>query len=660
MWRPRNGPPFFMPKKAKQPEVEVVNNYKEMELVETLRTQRFEAEQYIAKQRDDSYCSWDEKEALLLGRPLDRNTASSKSQVFDPRLSTITLERAARVTAQIPTGKVQSLTRADTGKNILLNLALQKYIVPNADSQFDLLTKFRMWDMYSLVYGSFAILADYRIDDNYIGPDAWLIPIRYLKPQAGITNKNEADYMFVDAWVSLGWLKSRNKETWKNLDQLIRTVQSEGGKPRGSIDQNQKSYSEKLFMDNQYGGKGDYAQVLLSTRYERDKWVTFAPDFPDIGPLRSIRNPQKNNTIPIVVKHAFPLLDRFMGLGEFERGKTLQYATNSLINLYLDGVKMSIFPPIISDPNGVVPSSIKYQAAARWLETKPNSIRQFQLSPRGTETFQSTYSFLIAAMLNQAGTTDTTVTKDSDITQGKTPMALRYLAARESARDNWDRFMMEKAIEETFNIFVDLLVTRQEKPIDLYLFKKEIEQVRQVYPDVVEIFDSGEFGKVSIKKGVLQNTKYRFYIDAGTTMKKDESVENQSLTDILTLILKVPQLLQQITRGVIQIGKLSLDFGELLKRWLITSGVQDWEKIIRELTPEEMQGLSGGANGQPAGDSSVMPGSMPGAHFMTPPGESGAPGAGQPTGIDTTQFEDPQIRQLAEAIASYGNSSPNR
>lgn len=634
-----------MAKKEAKKEEKVENKPTVSRILHTELREQFEAAQKgMDRLRDDPQCSFDEKEALLLGRNLDGVSATTKSQVFDPRLSTVVFERSARVMAQIPTGKIQALTQADKGKNILLNLILQKYIIPNADSQFDLLTKFRLWDLYSMVYGSFPALIDYRVDKDYVGPDLWLIPIRSFFPQSGVTTIDDAEHVFISTFVSVGWLKTRNKEKWK-LDKLLEKIAASGGKKKSEQDSNRKSYIERQYEDPMTYAKGDSKQIELVTRYERDRWVTFAPEYleeiNDDAVVRDIPNPQKNNEIPVVMKHCFPLLDRIIGLGEFERGKTLQYAINSLINLYLDGVKMSIFPPMIVNPEGVVPSSLKYEAGVRWLETQANSIRNFQTSPQGTDTFQSTYTFLIAALMNQSGTTDTTVTRQTDPGMGKTPAAVQYLAAREGSRDNWDRFMMERAIEKTFNIFTDLLVNKQEKPIEMGLFKEEIEKVAAVYPDATKMFDSGEYGKVTVKKGLLQEgqTKYRFFVDEGTTMKKDEQAENEALTTVIGLLLKIPAAAQQIAQtGKIILGNKVFDFGEALRRWMITSGTQDWEKIIRELTPEEQEEaqLGGGAD----------------------------PGVDQEGNIvDPNQIEDENIRALAQEIAGYGepgNGGPDQ
>lgn len=608
--------------------------------IKTLQVQFEKGEKEKIEIQQDPYCTWDEKEALLLGRPQDYQTQSTKSQVFDPRLSTIVFERAARVMAQFPTGSVQALTKDDKGKNILMNLVLKNYILPNANSQFDLMTKLRLADVYSLVYGSFFWFVDWRSENDYIGPDIWLLPIRAVTWQAGKVSIEDSDYIFIDQYVTRDWLEKRPKDKWK-LTKLFELMDKQkSGANKAQRDATKKTYTEqRVLKDTSQEGK--LAEVLLRTRFEKDRWVTYAPEFQDAGVLRDIENPHKNGEIPVVAKHAFPLLDRFIGLGEFERGKTLQYAINSLINLYLDGVKFSIFPPIIVNPDGVIGSSLQMRPAVKWLETTPNSIRQTVTSPQGIQTFQSTYSFLIAALLNQAGTTDTTVSRQTDPGLGKTPQALQMLAARENARDNWDRFMMEKAVEKTYNIFVDLVSKKQEKPIDLTLFKAEIKQIESIYEDIrdwVSVSDSGEMAKVKIRKEELSGAKYRFFIDAGSTMKRDEALENQAIVNILTLILKAPQVLQAM-----ESDGLHLNFGELIKRFLITSGVQDWDKIVQEKEINQVQ--------QPNMDMGAMAQGMPTPNMGNMEMEGQPPMAEGQAGQEASPEQIEQIKQyLSQAL----------
>jgi hypothetical protein len=530
--------------------------------------------------------TWDEKERIFFGQTGDDiSSKETVSQVFDPRLSSIVIERCARVMAQVPTGKIQALSQNNKGKNTLMNMVFDKYVLPNANTQFDVLTKLRLLDMYSLVYGTMTALVDWTVKDSYVGPDFWLIPIRNFHPQSGVYQIEDMDRVFVDSEVTLDWLLNRQRGTWKNIDKIYETIGKDGSGRQKDNSADRQSWVEREFNTYNSKGKGRYANVLLRTRYEKDRWVTYAPDFDLV--LRDLENPQKNGKLPVVAKHAFPLLDRFYGLGEFERGETLQKAINALINLYLDGVKMSIFPPTIVNPDGTVASSIDMKAGAVWLETMPNSIREHNLSPQGTNTFASTYQFLNAALLNQAGTTDTTVGKDADMTQGKTPQALKMLEGREASRDNWDRFMMEKSVEQIFDRMVNLVCKKQEKPIEVELFKEDIEKLGKTYPDVMEIYESGDFGKAMISKTEFQNMDFKYFIDAGTTLKKDEAVENAALTQLLTLIMKTPALAQQIPQGMIRVGNVMVDFGQLLKQTSITMGIPNIDKIVLDATEEQ-------------------------------------------------------------------------
>ena len=69
-----------------------------------------------------------------------------KSRVREGSLSSLILERSSRVVAQLPTGRIRSLSRRDQGKAMLMDLVWTKYVIPNAKSQWSFMTKLRMWD----------------------------------------------------------------------------------------------------------------------------------------------------------------------------------------------------------------------------------------------------------------------------------------------------------------------------------------------------------------------------------------------------------------------------------------------------------------------------------------------------------------------------------
>lgn len=524
-------------------------------------------------------------EKIVYGSVFDSiSEESTKSQVNDPRLLTIMMERAFRVMSQLASGRVQSLSRADKGKSLFMDLILHNYVEPNANSQWDILTKFRMVDFYSNVYGGIGALVDYVITDDYVGPDFQIIPFRDLVQQPGKISINDCDYVFVKTRVSRAYLKSlRGKGSWNSeaIDKLLSVTEGE----KSSIDDS--NLEEQTWGEEKYGGEytteGDNAEVDLITKYEKDLWTTLSLHHPDVPALRVLDNPHRNHKIPVITKTSFPLLDRFAGLGEVERGLPLQNAINSLINLYLDGVKFSIFPPTKIDLTKVVPSTIKMEAGAKWVVKDMNGVQSHVVSPQGINTFQSTYKFLIAALLNQAGTTDTAVSETTDPGMGKTPAALQLQSQRQNARDSFDRFMMERFVEGVYDMFLDLIATKQEKPIKLQLFAEELASIERSNPDVVDMFESEESGEIIIKPEDIKDCGYKFHIDAGSTYKRDEALEGATLTELMAVLLNMPGASDQIMQtGSVRIGESLVDFSEILKRFVISKGVQDWDKIIKD------------------------------------------------------------------------------
>lgn len=596
--------------------------------------------------------TWPEKENMLVGKLSDDISNSTKSQVFDPRLSTIVYERAARVMAQNPTGKAWAVSKDDVGKNKLMNLYLDEYVVPNANSQFPFLTKLRLLDVYSLTYGVMFALHGWRNDEEreYYGPDFWILPIRDCFPQPGAISIEESDWFQVSTLKTKQWIEDKKgKKGWKNINKLLEAIDGSDGVSNEDKDSDKRSEEEKNKFPSPSKDKA-FPKFEIITEYRKDKWITFAKDQRLI--LRDIKNPNKNGRIPVSAKYAFPQMDNIFGLGEFERGRTLQLALNSLWNLYLDGVKFSLYPPMQINPDGVVKSSIRWAPAAKWLVNRPNvDIQVTQMSPKGLDTFQSTYGFLISSIMNQAGTTDTTVTRQTDPSLGKTPQALQMLEARENSRDNWDRFMMDQFLQDMFSQFIDMTTEKLDKRVAIRLFAGEIEDIAESMPDVLEMFESSKGKDVDGKevinpKGRAQvkfnkkdiTSKWDYQIDSGSTMRKDSRKESDFLSSLLELYITNPNYAQAL-----QMKGKDVDIAELSKRLTIVEGVQDWDRIIvdADLPEEPAEPNVDPLAGAPVGPQ--IPGQVPGVGI--PPAGPEIPQA--PQGMNIT---DPDILAVAQQM----------
>lgn len=556
----------------------------------------------IVKQRrqaaDDSLVNkremWKEHENLFLGNLDDKISDSTKSKVFDHKISTYIIESEARVMAQVPVGKVKAISKNDMGASALMNLILDKYVVPNANAQLPFLVKLRMLHRMSKIYGNAFYMVDWDVKQNgYVGPDMWLISPWDIFPQVGATSLEDSDYIIVRSWKPLSFFeKLRKADGYKNLDTVITKLKQSTG-DKQSRDSDSKTQREEDMETGVSGTKGDGFYEVLSM-YERDRWVDVVPAA-EYTVIRDGKNRGIEGELPVGNKWAIPMFEDFMGMGDVERGKSMQYVMNSAWNLALDSAKMSIFPPVIFNKDIIIPSSIKRVAGANWIARgNPQLAAQaIQLSPQGIQTFQSIYQSANAALLNQFGTTDTAVSSNIDNSFGKTPQALKQQAARENSRDAWDKFYIEIAINQIMKKMVNLISQKQSSAISVRLFGEEIKTLFKKYPELQSQYDP-KTGDLKINKSQTGSVLYDYEMVSGSSFAVDKQAQQENILALINLLLQNAQMGQQgITSPFLELLKVegtSIKFSKLLTS-LVSENINNWDEIVdsqdSEKTPAE-------------------------------------------------------------------------
>lgn len=477
---------------------------------------------------------FDELEAMLIGQVYDSVSNSIKgSKITDSYTATLAIERAARVLGKLPSGATESAGKADQGKAALMDILRQKWLYPNANSQFPLETKFRLWQLYSTVYGYMPMFYDWNVSpQGYIGPDCWLFNPRNLVPQQGRVSIQDMDYVTALTWVGAKAfeeiIENENEDDGWNRDALKELLE----KAKNEVTDADEDHDSLIVRNrtNNAVKKG----ICIATRYEagpEGKWISFAPDHGYIK-VRELDNPHKNGRIPFVIKWSLPLFDSFYGMGDFQRAKPLQYARDGLINFYFKGLKMNIIPPLIANANGIVKHTVDYREGAVMLETIPNSIRQMQTSNAGLSTFQGAQSNLTSSLLALFGTQNATTPagETNNETQGKTPAAIKMYNEKEETRDGQEREQLEQAIEQLTDGFFSLIVNIGTEDIPIGLFTKDIEEIVDAgLTDVQEIFSNLQpnetytGGELIIAPERLKGVEYRFNINPGSTAKENKA-----------------------------------------------------------------------------------------------------------------------------------------
>lgn len=282
----------------------------------------------LAKQATDGFRSrWDD--FLEIAYAKIPEAKGFKSRVATGDLSNLIIERNARVAARVPTGKIIPLSKHDEAKALVVNLGWKHHVLEKANWGYPMPIKLRMWDFYSLVYGIMPMFHGYNFSEEYTGPDCRLVDIRFVSPQAGRNTPNDCDYVFYETFHSKSELKGmKGRKGWnsENLNELL------GSKPDPEVsDQATTMQHTRGEADNLNAGM--YKLITKYVRGKGKKWTTFDTKG---NTIREIENPFESGRIPIVFKIAFPLVDSFWGLGDVERGESLQKAIHTITTLSIN------------------------------------------------------------------------------------------------------------------------------------------------------------------------------------------------------------------------------------------------------------------------------------------------------------------------------------
>lgn len=576
------------------------------------------SKEYESSQAAIRYFSldWNEFEDLLFVQ--GRSPDNSRVRVSEGSLSTIVIERAGRVMANMPTGTVHALGLQNMGKGLLMNMVLEKYIYPNANEQYDLETKLFMWDMYSNVYGSMAMCYDWTVTPNYTGPDCWLVPMRNFFPQQGRLSIENCDFVYISNFISREFLQQLVDDDVPGYDLeaikqvLVKTAHG-ATMPQARMDYMRNNPMWEWRRRAPFTDTGD---IEVVTKYEsgpNGRWLDFCPDFENII-IRNIPNPHKNSRIPVVLKYGLPTLDSIIGRGDMEAGRFQQYAMDTTLNLQIDRLRLATYPPIKVVNGNVVMPSIRFQPGAKWLVSNPNDVSHHQF-PDVQENMNQTYQFLKGALNNTLGNTTTQVSaENTGATQGKTPQAIKSMNQSQSTRDAIDGKLMGKAIESLFGGMISLVNdVEHAKPIEFYQFGQDIMQIAQNYPDIKDAvqFEGKNKGsnvadasavKIVLKPSRIKNEKgYLYKIDPMSTQQQDQQMEHQQLLEVYTEYAQNGEFIDTKLSS----QNMSFDFATFFKKLIQTGGIRDVNSIIKPaMLAQPNQGAqpgAGGAGGAQAG-----------------------------------------------------------
>lgn len=594
---------------------------------------------------DDAIVDYDAYEAMDIGKTFDPVSRKTGNGLTDNMTATIYLERAARVAGQLPEGATKALGKKDYGKGQFLDLLRTNWIYPNANAQFDFLTKMFLWQYGSSEYNVIPMHYDINVNEatGYIGPDCWIWQPRNFIPQSGETSISDMDhvhglaYKFASYFTDI--IDDDEDDTWDK--EAIESVIDQIKNKTTSADNKRRSltYREKMAQQTR--------QVLLATRYEAGKeghWITFLPEF-GCKVIRDIPNPHKNSLIPFVLKRCIPKIDSYYGNGDFQRSMPMQFANDGLDNFYFQGIKINLFAPKAVNMQTAVPHTIVNEPGTIWEFNGSPDVKEVPQSNAGLSTYQAAKGMSKGALQSIAGTTDTRSNAEtaSDPGFGKTPKALEMISEREGTRDNFDRGMLERAMQELIDGFYSIIPTiTDEIPVDM--FRQEIEEIIQSgATDLADMFkkleddgnatyrmsESGNQMRIKIKPSAFKDVTARFELKANSTAKQTREQQLQSVMDFWLFMGKLPNALDQYQQATGKVPDWEYTFGEIGK----LMDLPFMSKMFTDATQAPQPATPAGQDPLPTPPQQGMaqpPPQMPPQPMAQPPMPGGMPPAPQP------------------------------
>ena len=184
------------------------------------------------------------------------------------------------------------------------------------------------------------------------------------------------------------------------------------------------------------------------------------------------------------------------------------------------------------------------------------------------------------------------------------------------------------------------------------MFEPEIETLAKSYPEIRESYNP-DSGKLTVKKSAKSDL-YDYEIISGSTYAVDQEQQQKNLAALLQLFQS-----SQTPNGNLLVQQLKTEgydfkFGELMKRIISSSGIQEWDKILTEMSEEEKGQQILDADKQQFQQALMQ---MNGSTANTPP-QPGAPGQ-PPPGTTPPQMgqpgpEQPMPPQMTGGMVNQG------
>lgn len=516
----------------------------------------------------------------------------SLPEVNDGTLAASLYKLPKRIVSTNLKGRVKSLDRDEAWVTELANLQWENVIIPNANSQAPFYRKWKDAVRKAAIYGSVPIITLFVERGDYTGADFIVAQPQDVKLEPGKVSDNDSDVIFWDVYY-----------TKQQVLGLIETAKEEQAQSEES--DNKENVSEwdiealesiaKADLQEERENREDYKNTGKDTRRKGIKFcIAFqrgvgAPFYmyhkATKKAVRTWTNQDPTGDIPVHFLYCYQDMHNPYGVGIVKLAGGTQNALDYFRQADILATQLGLRPPIsISGDTGETDlDSIVYEQDAQWMIGNASVNRQ-ELSNQVYSQLPNRISQYKISLNQLIPTGDTSIAAGSgDQDYSKTPAGVKFQQSQLSIDDEdfKDNFFI------TFELVAKSMINIQFANMQGTDLMKLSNDERDLLTQAGLEFPLGEEGEPSNELEVIWDearSKFDFEIDAEQDKTQDEQKRLEALLKVVELRASDPSLEQALMMS----GK-KLNIGELFAS--IIQLTTDNDKVLEDVTPEDMQGM---------------------------------------------------------------------
>lgn len=526
----------------------------------------------------------------IAGNKLSKTLGKNMPRVNDGSLAASLLETPMQVYPVMQTGKFSVVDRDEQWLSEIANIIWRRRIVPKANTQASFFDKEQISIYRALRYGAQPRYNFFVSNETYTGSD-WSLPyIRNVKLEPGKFSVDDCDYVFLDVFYTKLQLRKIidqieedtkqakiNKTTpdtsW-NVEALKQLVDA----ALTSKELDEKNQNEREKAINASG-------IKITACFQRGigaPFYMFSKHLPDGECVREWVNPDPTGDLPITMQYCYENLESPYGIGRIELAGPTQNVLDYMTQAHVLATQIGLQPPKkISGPTDQTNfDSLQFAPDALW-QTGQANIDVVQTTSSVYTQFPNNFGLYKAQLQNLQGRTDGSVSAQSgDPNFSKTSAGVKMQESRTNAQDNYLRNKADTAGAKMAEKMMNIHMAMMSGADLLEIAGDDLERLTKAgYFDDNEETPEPSSQDIPILYEELRG-KFKFEFDPRPEADQDEKNRWLELIDIAT---SNPNVLPAIEQSGYR-----FNLGEAFKKVLGASGADQWEKVLDEISPEEI------------------------------------------------------------------------